>query len=961
MISFPDRIMEGVDDLIRGVRGLTKADHSTYFPIVCPHSTEVLALHNGSLLSVIKLNGYMGQYFPGAFDAIKDKWSDFLRNMSNDKSALGFDLYWSYEYDPQGMGLKTSHYRERMIEASERRGMDVRDILEEEAALYGRICANESQYLLLVTHIDCLPKADRKQATSRMGADSAKAIRGAGAMDLQRGIKGIEAVHEQHVNKVTTFLENAGKGYTYKRLDCYEALTAMRVSFTPDTTAEEWKPRLTMSDCRFRPTEDVKASEQQRQDKSVPLDWSFTMPSKLSEQMVPDGVVDLGKYVVVGSRTYAPMYVSELAVQPRPIEELLKMCHKRRLPMRLIFSLTSNSDVANYWNRLFASYFTFASSSNRQIHKADKAMKAYQEGNGSIFGYGISATTWADTEVSFNQDGSAQYTVAKLQRAASDLETLLQQWGGQQVDSIFGCSVEAVMGSTPGYCLPTSSPLAPQIEMDIVTQLPLMRPATLWSPEESIWFRTPEGILSPYQPMSSRQTSMLQLILGGMGYGKSNLLSENIFYFANHPGAKTMPYIRGVDFGASSAGVIDMIRESLPDDRKHEAVFEMFSANGKMIKNMLDCPLGMRYPLEDQKRFLVTWLMILCDDLIGPEGQVKDLASVLSATIQRAYEKRDDRHQLFESVVYDEKVANPDVEKARLKVGLEIDEHSNYWEVTDALIAYGLEHKDNAVLYAAKVAQRYCVPRFEDLIHSCDQLREQFKSMPDVKGKSMVEAVVNSLMNANSIFPVFSGITNTDISESRVCVFDMSEAFGRGTSKYDDWMRSVYFSVVYRLLTEDLFVNKTLSGDQIITHQDHLGLTDELVEHHLKYMEEQDQLIKLFWADELHRLGGAYGSLQMITSMSYEARKYRVGMILGTQMPQHIPEDVIKLCTSAFIFGVNQSSQIAATLGELFSLSEDEQKSVLEITKPVIFNPVVHFTAFKQPIYSARFPAICRG
>ena len=88
MISFPDRIMEGVDDLIRGVRGLTKADHSTYFPIVCPHSTEVLALHNGSLLSVIKLNGYMGQYFPGAFDAIKDKWSDFLRNMSNDKSCL---------------------------------------------------------------------------------------------------------------------------------------------------------------------------------------------------------------------------------------------------------------------------------------------------------------------------------------------------------------------------------------------------------------------------------------------------------------------------------------------------------------------------------------------------------------------------------------------------------------------------------------------------------------------------------------------------------------------------------------------------------------------------------------------------------------------------------------------------------------------------------------------------------
>jgi len=206
--------------------------------------------------------------------------------------------------------------------------------------------------------------------------------------------------------------------------------------------------------------------------------------------------------------------------------------------------------------------------------------------------------------------------------------------------------------------------------------------------------------------------------------------------------------------------------------------------------------------------------------------------------------------------------------------------------------------------------------------------------MPEVSGKSLVDTIVNCLSTAHKRFPIFCGVTNTDISESRVCIFDMSEAFGRGTTPFDDWTRSVYFAVVYRLLSEDLFVNKKLSGKEIQDRMAELGLTDALVKHHMDYLEEQDQLMKLFWADEVHRLGRVHGALEILDSMAFEGRKYRVGMMVGSQIAQHLPPQMVKLATSAFIFGVNQSSQMATALGDIFSLSEDECKAITAITKP---------------------------
>lgn len=929
-----DRVMDFIDDLRRGTRSWFKADAREYFPIVCPHNSNVLALHNGSLLSVIRIDGYMGQYFPDQFEEVRNVWAKFFQTISRDKSAKGFDLFWSYEFDPEGMQDKALTYREQMIKAAERRGLDVKDVIEEEAHVYGAICANEAQYLMVVTHLDSLMTADRRSALTARGKDMAKATNGASSMPLQVGVKALDALHEQHVNKVSVHLENAGMGYTFERLDCYEFLKSSRHSFKPGTTGPGWSPRLTMRDCRFRSTDEVPQSVKDAQKRDKPADWSFMQPPTLAEQMVPEGIVDLGPYSVVGDRIYAPLHVTELAVAPQPLEDLLTMCFQRKLPIRIVYSIMANSADANYWNRLFASLFTFASASNRQISKADKAMQAYEESNGTVFGYGISMTTWAKTSVVYGNDGQTLYDVKQIQKRVQDVETLAQQWGGQQLGNLFGCAVEATMDATLGYSIPPSCPKAPQIEMDVIAQLPVMRPARLWKPENSIWMRTPEGVLSPYQPFSSRQNVMLSLVLGGMGYGKSNLLSEHIFYFGAHPEIEETPYIRGIDFGYSASGVVSMLKDGMPVERQHEVNFDSFTNDGKIVKNLFDTRPGLYYPLEDHRRFLINTLVMVCADVVEKVG-VGSVVAVLKKGVDRLYQTRDPNNdQFFDQKLYQADVADPLVRQRVLEAGLPVESGLDYWEITHGLIDHGFKQNNPDFMHAARIAQRHAVPRFGDLVRVVDMLANEFEDAPLCDGRPLTAAIAHALLNANALFPCFSGITNTDISESRICVLDVSEAFGRGDTKYDHWQRSVMFSVVYRLLTEDLFVNQADTAMEIERNQDLLGVSDELLAWHRAYFERQDQIYKVFLGDELHRIGKVHGASALIDSMGYEGRKYKVGMILGTQMPQHFPPDMIKLASSVFIFGASQSSTNADVLQELFDLSKDERQSVLDITKP---------------------------
>lgn len=941
-MSVVDRCLDNIEDILGGLRAWSKRDHSEFFPIACPHNENILALYNGSLLSVIKVDGYMGQYFPTQFKTLRDEWQTFFRTSMMGQAP--FDLFWFHEFDPEGMNEECISYRMPMIEAGRRRNLNSEDVLLEDAALYGKNCAKETQLLLIVTHLDSLAKSDQAKALSARKAAIQRTAKGQNAMVMKVGVKALESIHEQHVNKVLMFMDNEKHKYSANRLDAYDALHAMRFSMYPAITSTSWKARIKPGDVRYRATEEVRSAAKDAQSATGrPTDWTAKLPPKLAAQLVVDAV-DLQDFAVMGDRVYAPMHISELASEAAPLEELLEICYSKKVPIRLSFSLMANSGQANYWNRMFASMFPFMSQSNRQISKSDKAIQSYLESEGAVFGYGISATTWTKKKVSYDADGKARYDVSSLEERANHVETMLQQWGGQQIERMHGDAIEATMSATAGYAIPPICPKAPQTEFDAITQLPIMRPAPLWSPELGIWFRSPDGVLLPHQPMSSLQNAMLTLITGGMGFGKSNLLAEHLFYFANHPLAREMAYIRGMDFGSSSRGVIDMIRDFLPSDRKHEAMFTSFVNDGSIAKNILDTRLGLRWPLQDHQEFVERFIGMLCESLFEEAG-VANVMSVIRAIVEETYRFRDPSARQSEPRFYEPRAADPSVVEALNRIEFYVDKIIPYWDVADALAKYGIEFKDDAVLQAAKVAQRRAVPEFADLIKTAGKLADRFKSTH--KGKPLPEAIMDCLMAANSLFPCLAGFTKTDISESRICVFDMTEVFGRGTTGYDDWKRSVFFMVGMRLLTEDLFVNLETSGNEIILKADHLGATQQVVDFHQRYFEAQDQVQKIFWADEVHRIGKVEGALDLLDSMGLEGRKYGVGLILGTQMPDHLPEKLLGLASTYFVCGTSQNAETANRIQKILNLNDDERDACLNITKPTAAKGSQIFAVFK--------------
>ena len=935
MYTIADRLLDGVDDIWRGVRGWTKSDHTAYFPIACAHNKHTFALLDGSLMSVIKIDGYFGQYFKRQHADLVDNWTQFLRRLAKDNSSQGLQMYWSYEYDPDGMKETAGSLRQPLVEAAKRRGIDISDVLNEEAELYGEICASESQVLVIITNINAINVSSRKDAqkearekrrTNRVGDD---------AILFDMGIPSLEVVHDQHISKIQHQLDTAMRMYSHKLLGVYDAAHLLRMTFDPTTTGPGWKVRLSTADAGFRAVDGVPVSRQMGQKNvDVPLDFSVIMPPRLSTQMMSDNVTDLSRYTVVGNRVYAPLFVRELATQPEPLENLIYHCYEARLPIRLVYYLSADGAQANYANRLLASIFTTFSQSNRQINKADKAMKAYADNDGAPYAYGLSVCTWADLDVSYNSKGEAIYNTKKIQERARDLETYMQSWGGQQLESFFGCSVEATLCATPGYMHPTAAPVAPQIEHDIVMQMPITRPASIWPADTAIWLRSSDGVLAPYRPFSDQQNAMITLVMGGMGYGKSNMISEHILFFASHPEAKETPYIRGIDFGASSSGVMDMLKSQLPPNRRHEVDFRIFVNNGTMVKNLMDTRLGCRYPLEDHYQFLINWLTVVCNALTE-EGGAENLGNIFRAIIRRAYESCDPSTSFYNEAPFSLEDAPVIVQEALATYEMEVDEHTSPWEVVDFLSEKALERGgDPELIFAARVAQRYAVPEFAKLVNISSQLEDQFQDMPEVGGQPLMKAVTRQLLNANDAFPCFRGRTNIDISESRATVFDVSEAFGRSTSEYSQWQRSVYFTVVMRLLTEDLFINQDLSGEELRARQTELGINDAMLQWHLKYLELQDQSIKVFWADELHRVSGIAGADEVLTSMCLEGRKYAVGLMLGTQRANAFPSTVLREATSYFIFGASQDDATANQLQEIFGLEDDERDAVRAITPP---------------------------
>ncbi|MCP6462283.1 ATP-binding protein, partial [Klebsiella pneumoniae] len=95
--------------------------------------------------------------------------------------------------------------------------------------------------------------------------------------------------------------------------------------------------------------------------------------------------------------------------------------------------------------------------------------------------------------------------------------------------------------------------------------------------------------------------------------------------------------------GYSAQGQIQLIRDSLPPERKDEAIGWALRNHSDHCRNMFDIQLGARYPIAPELTWMKSMLTAMCiDSNTGLPPNSRDIDVLLERVITMAYRDKDE-------------------------------------------------------------------------------------------------------------------------------------------------------------------------------------------------------------------------------------------------------------------------------------------------------------------------------
>ena len=153
-------------------------------------------------------------------------------------------------------------------------------------------------------------------------------------------------------------------------------------------------------------------------------------------------------------------------------------------------------------------------------------------------------------------------------------------------------------------------------------------------------------------------------------------------------GIKRLPRISIIDIGPSSSGLISLIKEALPYDKRHLAAYHRMRMTPDFSINPFDAQLGCRYPTPQERSFLVNFVTLLATP-IGSDKPYDGVTDMVGLVVDELYKRAADD-------------GNPDVYTSGIEetidglleeIGFVKDTRTTWWEVTDALFLAGFVHE----------------------------------------------------------------------------------------------------------------------------------------------------------------------------------------------------------------------------------------------------------------------------
>ena len=688
-------------------------------------------------------------------------------------------------------------------------------------------------------------------------------------------IPALRELHDSFVKSLNSDLSSAG--VSSEILDVHTAITEVRKSIDHEFTDKSWKPVLP-GDKITPKVRDLYTDKST----SADSDLADLLWPSLAVQLFPRDAenIDL-KTCRIGGKIYSSVYIDLFPKDIQPFALLLGKTIQSDLPWKISFQIMGGGLSSLKFKNAMSSVLAFSSAQNRLISQGVDALKYLdlQSDDAAVMVRAV-ASTWAPED-----------EVKLLRSRHSSLSRAIQNWGSTDVTEICGDAFEGALASMLSVSQTSPANMSVASLKSFLYMMPLFRPASPWK-QGSLLLRSPDGKPWPYQPGSPLQTTWIDMIYARPGSGKSVLSNALNLGLCIQPGIERLPRIAIIDIGPSSAGLVSLLKEALPEEKRHLATYIRFTMDKEFSVNPFDTQVGSRYPLQIERSFLVNFITLLSTP-VGALTAYDGVPDLIVMVIDEAYKLLADDGN---PNVYTPGV-DSDIDKKIAEIKFVTDSKTTWWEVTDGLFNAGYTRE-------ASLAQRNAVPLVSDLtsVARTPAVMDLYGKITVSTGENLIDAVVRMLSSAIREYPVLSRYTKFDIGESRVVSFDLDEVAKSGGDAADRQTAVMYMLARY-ILGRDFYLNKEAVA----------SLPDAYRKYHEKRAAEIKEDQKRIVFDEFHRTSRAQAVRDQVIVDMREGRKWRVQVCVVSQDLKDFDDQIVKFATSTFIMDAGPEQAIDET------------------------------------------------
>ena len=834
---------------------------------------HTLVADDGSLVSVLKIHGarqIIGdtEYRKILTDSVVKIGTRF------DRPGHAVQVYFCRNPERIGEELRIM-LRPNQV-AARSIGLDIDDIFEERSKHLSHYLAWEEIYFVVWTRPAILTKADMARE-----ADRARKRKWVPTTDAQYPFAAIEALRTRHHSFVTATTTALHEMDIHNNVvEVHDALRLIRANLLQNTNDSNWRPNLPGDAIRPRAPEKMG-------------DYSDVLWPSLRQQLtnasarvVNDHVVEMGKFLWGGiDMTLGPM-------EPSPFPQLLARLNESKVPFRISFLIEGGGVQGMAMQTFLSSIFSVTNSENRQIKDALEAMSEMSRSE-PVVKLRISMATWAP-----------RGNMELLEDRLSTLAQAFESWGYCQVTQVTGDPLDQVMSSALGIHCGSTAPAAIAPLYEVMKLMPWQRAS---SPFDSgaILLRTPDGRVWPYQTGTNVTTTWFDLVFAQPGGGKSVLMNTLNLGSCLTAGSSQLPFVAIIDIGPSSSGLISLIKDALPPQRRNEAASYRLQMNQSFAINPFDTKLGMRYPQVTERSFLIELLTLICT----PPGQAEPydgISQLAGLVVDEMYRWRDDSVANAEPRPYLPRI-DAAVDDAIRKFDINLPPSAYWWDVVDLLF-------DKGATYEAGLAQRYAMPMLGDAISAAR--RPQIRNLLEetsigTSSEGVIHAFERMITSGVREFPILSSVTKFALNEVRVCSLDLADVAPQGDATADRQTAIMYMLARHALVTP-WWINEEALAQMLpryrLYHEDRLR----------QFAETPKRLCY----DEFHRTSSSRSVRGQVVRDVREGRKRGIQIILASQMLQDFDDDMVDLATGVWVLGTAISDGAVDATQKRFGLTE---------------------------------------